>query len=1277
MLLDGNTVPLETFIDEAGEGDAVVTLKEKYSKYGFKFTEAVYGMDYVDVESYDGHTHRLSLDPYGSSYEEAEKLKEFLRTHAVDKTAQEIKDIKEQEGLSLGESTPEIDALINKVTELSQNPEVNKDEIDALNARISQMQKAKIKGETLDWRQEYFKKEDLEWGNIDDQLAPLRKERKTATEARQKEIDKEIARIRWEAGMSGKINIAEEEIMRLEARINDIESNPADTQTKNIGYDPKFPQYEEVPVLSKAQEAEIARLEGEIDEMIAENPALGSGKYTTAKLETDRILARAHRVTAEKATKENNKLKEEVSEIDKKSIEKFGVPLSKLSTVTLETQEDVDAANQLIAERTIVRDKEIMTAQTYRMSGLYFDEKTNKGIQEEFVGEWEGFTNQMAKGFSQGVSVTDMLKVEAGAHTDKEFAQILAAEEAYRQTLYDSEAVAKFNGAKTFAEQLSVFGNDPFEIIGGLAANSLAMMLPIAAHIMPTTMAVGGVIGFTGGLGFGALPGLIGGAEVGMFMTTTAMEYGNTIMDTMRQSINPNTGRHYDLSNPDDIMAGLADKEVMNTGRLQGLIRGVTIGAVDKITGNMLGRFANPFINKWANIGGTLAGATVISPITEGMGEAAAQILSGQGYKATEVFAEMVGGPGMTATQTSMSILRELSDANQFDLGKKISFLPDMMQYGQSAATINKWADKALAAGVLNKRIHGYIKQNSNIKSQVDQKFDLVKKGTSFNLFKNRDGRKIKNALTNLIFKRQKLELNPDGNKEQIKELTEAIDNIVKNKKVDQSATNLSDSIRKEMDIDKRELELENERDNLLSQNPLSEKAKLKREIALDEVYEGLKGVQQLKQMQEAGVDIQSLTKPFQTLSKKEKAQRVTNLKKVAEKVGKSLGKIIDPKMIHVADSQEAYNKAVKDAGLKLIKGESAAVDFDKDTGKLKTFIVNAALADEKSVMHEAFHVVLQNTFGNDQKRFATFQQDISSRLKKAGYGNLARRMAKFSKQYEKGVRSEEFLVELGAALTDDGFDAKTLTDEQKTILQQIAEMINKIIREVTGNEEATLDENNPQDILSFLTETAANLKTGQEVGTPTKVTTTKQKKAKANREARKKEMAKKRKEEREAKEKKGFKERLTGAAKKKAEQVKEMLEGISEKKARGERAKRNTGKQLEIEFSETDIEALAEGASVPIGKAKKLKKPGRRSRLGKKIKFEKSYPLSYVKPSDSLDLLALIDEIIAKGQQVMFWTADQLGRGIYEDVVINKEHFLDAGPSYALDPTHREEGRS
>jgi len=65
-------------------------------------------------------------------------------------------------------------------------------------------------------------------------------------------------------------------------------------------------------------------------------------------------------------------------------------------------------------------------------------------------------------------------------------------------------------------------------------------------------------------------------------------------------------------------------------------------------------------------------------------------------------------------------------------------------------------------------------------------------------------------------------------------------------------------------------------------------------------------------------------------------------------------------------------------------------------------------------------------------------------------------------------------------------------------------------------------------------------------------------------------------------------------------------------------------------------------------------------------------HKLSFVKEEDLIDIDALIKDIEAKGETVWFWVADQLGRGYYMDSKTGEKHYLDAGPSYALDPKNR-----
>ena len=93
--------------------------------------------------------------------------------------------------------------------------------------------------------------------------------------------------------------------------------------------------------------------------------------------------------------------------------------------------------------------------------------------------------------------------------------------------------------------------------------------------------------------------------------------------------------------------------------------------------------------------------------------------------------------------------------------------------------------------------------------------------------------------------------------------------------------------------------------------------------------------------------------------------------------------------------------------------------------------------------------------------------------------------------------------------------------------------------------------------------------------------------------------------------------------------------------------------------------DAIEEGVSFPLGNPTKI-----RFQKGVKNKFSKKPAyLSYVTEANKIDFKALLKKISDEGLTVWFWMGDQLGRGNYYDSVINGQHFLDAGPSFALDP--------
>jgi hypothetical protein len=119
------------------------------------------------------------------------------------------------------------------------------------------------------------------------------------------------------------------------------------------------------------------------------------------------------------------------------------------------------------------------------------------------------------------------------------------------------------------------------------------------------------------------------------------------------------------------------------------------------------------------------------------------------------------------------------------------------------------------------------------------------------------------------------------------------------------------------------------------------------------------------------------------------------------------------------------------------------------------------------------------------------------------------------------------------------------------------------------------------------------------------------------------------------------------------------------------------TKRQGHIDFINDLSTKLRRGEDVSdvttTGISTTINKPKRKAQ---KVEHTGDYDLSHVKKEDIIDIDSLIDEIAESGQKVWFWVADQLGRGMYYDNVLNGEHYLDAGPSYALDPKNREENK-
>ena len=152
------------------------------------------------------------------------------------------------------------------------------------------------------------------------------------------------------------------------------------------------------------------------------------------------------------------------------------------------------------------------------------------------------------------------------------------------------------------------------------------------------------------------------------------------------------------------------------------------------------------------------------------------------------------------------------------------------------------------------------------------------------------------------------------------------------------------------------------------------------------------------------------------------------------------------------------------------VDGKPFAVVFDKTT------------ADSRTAGHEAWEVMLNDAFGNDQAKFKEFTDGIDAQLREQGFDDIADALNAFASQkgYEN-VKYSEYMAELGGMLVESGFGKGPLTAQQKTLLQKIGDIINKFAELFTGKKQF-LDQATPEDILGFMVTISEKVAKGEDV---------------------------------------------------------------------------------------------------------------------------------------------------------------------------------------------------
>ena len=305
----------------------------------------------------------------------------------------------------------------------------------------------------------------------------------------------------------------------------------------------------------------------------------------------------------------------------------------------------------------------------------YDEESKKKSIYE--IGR--EYFDALNTGWQTGTVLEEYLEVFKGNHSPEAIEAMVKAGDKLNK-LPQNDRMAKYiksvddAGGGLWNGIIELANTDGALVASQVALQSLAMMVsgavdsgvdlaqgktPDVFGYMAAGAGIGaGTFGVAGSVvpGLGNIIGAGGGAVAGaMGGLSTALENGLTFVEMMKEKIEEDGGEY----NRENIKSFLEDDNKYNEIRNDALKRGLTIGAVDMLTGGIAGAVgvkvgtsvaANVLGPRIAKGAGILAG-TAVEGIGGGIGEAAGQLAGGQEMNAADIILETFAEtPGAAAT---------------------------------------------------------------------------------------------------------------------------------------------------------------------------------------------------------------------------------------------------------------------------------------------------------------------------------------------------------------------------------------------------------------------------------------------------------------------------------------------------------------------------------------------------------------------------------------------------------------------------------------------------
>ena len=722
------------------EDDAIPYFTRLYSKYGFIFTKSGIGDAMMVYSPYSADPLEIDLDTFFSDSSEAEKLKRFVRDNAK----------KPDEAMS-DEEMSEMNRA-NKARTMRTNARINDDGTESTVLMASGEVDGKFVayptlfprdgGGTVDYGSDKL------WWDEKSGMAAF-EEAKLRGEVFTFETEdeaQEFAEGSWK------------EIDTLEAERSDFfRKNGQDYDSYRKAYDRLQEVREELFFLSDSPYKK---------KYLSEEDKETYGYFYVNGVRRSDAGTRYQELTAEA-----NKLRDVVQDTDLQELqEDFDVHIEKgVSKITQEAIQQHNATKQLavaindeamtglgvniddvkdfvpttIREKRLketlttqiaqVRNEARLASNKYDVAQTWFDSKFDRQIRDDFVSNYSSVSNSWEKGWATGNVGNIILENALGIRNLDDGGNIEDSAKLIVQYLQEGEtgkqgrAEYRWHQARGFQESWNAFKNDPVELSVSLAANSISMMLPYGWKIVGASAAAGtatgaaiGASGFVTGpggvvtTGAGALAGLSYGVRGGMAATSLAMEYTTAVMDAVRnQGFNP--------MDEQSLVKALQKKEVWDEGFEIGLKRGIPIAMMDMFSTGLAGRIFKP---------GVLAGAArkitygvserlVFDPLTEGLGELAAQVSAGQGIDGKEIAAEMIGAIGSKGPNAVVNMYLDSRMKVNFELANNLTDLTYLSKLSYSDKRIMNWSNKMKKLGHISDEQNKRIEDNLGFRREA------------------------------------------------------------------------------------------------------------------------------------------------------------------------------------------------------------------------------------------------------------------------------------------------------------------------------------------------------------------------------------------------------------------------------------------------------------------------------------------------------------------------------------------------------------------------------